>query len=930
MTRVRTRRNSRLPRTRPGRGAAVSESYRRHWSWDQVTWASHCGNCIANCTYRLYTRDGRVLWEEQSGGVPGNEGVPDMNPLGCQKGAGWSRQIEGGDRILYPMRRVGERGSGQWERIGWDDALDAVADAVIDAVESEGTHSVLVDEGAEGGMLTGMARSRFSSAIDAVTFDGNSTVSDVHLGHWLTFGGLLGGSAADDAFRSDVILIWNANPAYTRIPYFHYLPEARYRGATVVLVAPDYSPSAMHTDWHVPVVPGSDAALALAMCQVVVEEDLADWGFVRSQTDLPFLVKAAEGRFLRQSDLEASGRDDRFYVWKDAAPAPADPAHLDDPDAPADVALDGRWEVTTHDGATVEVTTVFGLLRERLAGYTPEAAAEMCGVHPDAIRRLARLVAAGRTKLYNGLGSCKHYHGDLLERAMDLVLALTGNWGRPGSGWDTYIIALTDGEVLGILKNRAGVESGEAAISAVDGVLDALKEADPTLSEGGAILAMMRHGAAAATTTPPAFFLYYHLGFDKIWDHPGWGDNPRPVDEYVAEARSRGWWGGLVKPAPDVKPRVVIQAGTNTLRRTRGGQRQWLEHVWPHLDMVVLVDWRMNSVGLHADVVLPVACEAEQVNFHGANSHSWERMFSDKAVEPRGESRTDWQVFRGLAAAVSRRAAQRGLDGFTDGRGGARSYGAVVDVFTMHGAIEADEAALDEVLRDGALSGNLPPGTSLAALRETGWVRPERLPRAMAGVCGSEIAPGEVFMGYRDHVERGVPFPTLTGRAQFLVDHPWFLEADEHLPRHKSPPPAGGDYPLQVTGGHPRWSIHATNTTTRELLGTTRGRPCLEVNPADAAARGVAEGDTVRVYNDCGEFRVMAKLSPGVRPGQVVLYASWEPYLFEEWKDATLVEPGMVKWLHFAGGYGHLGYSALQWQPVQADRLHRVEVERAP
>lgn len=157
---------------------------------------------IANCTYRLYLRDGKVVHEEQSGNLPAIDGIPDMNPLGCQKGAAWMTQLDGGDRICYPMRRKGERGSGSWERISWDDALDAIADTVIDAIYEQGTQSVLVDCEAEGGQLNAMGRSRFMSAIDAAGPDGNAAVSDVHAGHWTTFGNLLGGSTADDLFRS--------------------------------------------------------------------------------------------------------------------------------------------------------------------------------------------------------------------------------------------------------------------------------------------------------------------------------------------------------------------------------------------------------------------------------------------------------------------------------------------------------------------------------------------------------------------------------------------------------------------------------------------------------------------------------------------------------------------------------------------------------
>jgi anaerobic selenocysteine-containing dehydrogenase len=539
------------------------------------------------------------------------------------------------------------------------------------------------------------------------------------------------------------------------------------------------------------------------------------------------------------------------------------------------------------------------------------------------------MVAGGRTKLQNGLGSCKHHHGDLMERSMDLLLALTGNWGSAGRGLDTYIIALMEGEILGILKGSAGIDAAESTIQALDMFLDAMNASDPGMTDGKAVTEMMHSGAATMSATPPAFFFWYHCGYDKIWERDGWADAPRPFGEIVKEAQSKGWWSGLVRPRPQITPKVLLQAGTNVLRRTRGGQRELLANLWPKLDMIAVLDWKMSTVGLYADLVLPVACEHERVDFHAANSHAWERMFADKAVEPRGESRSDWRIFQGLGQAVARRAAARGLSTFDDGHGGTRSYAEVPGVMSMNGALDSEEDALDELLRDCVLSGNLPPGTSVASLREKGWVRPDQLPRIVEGVTGGELRPDEPFVAMSRHVQQGVPYATLTGRAQFYIDHPWFLEAGEQLPCHKEPPPAGGDHPLQITGGHPRWSIHASNSSSQMMLDTTRGGPTVHVNDLDAAARNIADGQMIRVFNDVGSLRAPARVTPAVRPGQVILYAAWEQYLFPEWKDVTWVEPGMVKWLNFAAGYGHLVYSDLQWQPQQSDRLYRVEVEPA-
>jgi anaerobic selenocysteine-containing dehydrogenase len=112
--------------------------------------------------------------------------------------------------------------------------------------------------------------------------------------------------SSDDWFHSELLLIWANNPAYSAIPWYHYIAEARYNGSQVVTIAPDYSPSAIHGDLFVPVRIGSDAALALAMCQVIIKEGLAQEDFVREQTDLSLLVRTDTRRSSRASDGDAA------------------------------------------------------------------------------------------------------------------------------------------------------------------------------------------------------------------------------------------------------------------------------------------------------------------------------------------------------------------------------------------------------------------------------------------------------------------------------------------------------------------------------------------------------------------------------------------------------------------------------------------------
>ncbi|MCZ7526799.1 MAG: molybdopterin-dependent oxidoreductase [Acidimicrobiia bacterium] len=277
----------------------------------------------------MYRRDGEVAFEEVGGVLPPvEEGVPDLNPLGCQKGSGWSVQLSGEDRVTHPLRRVGERGGGEWERISWDEALEEIAEAVVEAIDLEGPESILFEETVEGGLLTQSPFLRFAGLLGAVTLDANGLVNDFPTGHHITFGKFSCASTVDDTFHSDVVLLWHSNPAYTSIPYFHYVTEARYRGARVVTIAPDYNASAVFADQYVPIRPGTDAALALGMCQVIIEEGLFDEGFVCSQTDLPLLVLTGTGRFLRGARREGGGPGGPvLLLGSRGGPSPGEPGH---------------------------------------------------------------------------------------------------------------------------------------------------------------------------------------------------------------------------------------------------------------------------------------------------------------------------------------------------------------------------------------------------------------------------------------------------------------------------------------------------------------------------------------------------------------------------------------------------------------------------
>ena len=86
---------------------AGEEPYRGRWTWDSVAWGTHCIDCYpGNCPFRVYVRDGKIVREEQGAAFDiVEDGVPDFNPMGCQKGAAWSQQLYQGDRLMHPLKR---------------------------------------------------------------------------------------------------------------------------------------------------------------------------------------------------------------------------------------------------------------------------------------------------------------------------------------------------------------------------------------------------------------------------------------------------------------------------------------------------------------------------------------------------------------------------------------------------------------------------------------------------------------------------------------------------------------------------------------------------------------------------------------------------------------------------------------------------------
>ena len=192
-----------------------------------------------------------------------------------------------------------------------------------------------------------------------------------------------------------------------------------------------------------------------------------------------------------------------------------------------------------------------------------------------------------------------------------------------------------------------------------------------------------------------------------------------------------------------------------------------------------------------------------------------------------------------LAQHLAAEARRRGVSSVRSFRGEERDIGRLDERFSDDGRFgpEAEEDALAFILSVSPAT----RGLTLEDLRREGGA--VRLPSlgargASAGIF-SDYSLEEPVVPLRDFVEKKQPYPTLTGRQQFYVDHPWFLELGEELPVHKDPPAAGGSHPFTLTGAHTRWSIHAMWRDHTLMLRLQRGEPVVYLNGGDAREKAI-------------------------------------------------------------------------------------------
>ena len=202
----------------------------------------------------------------------------------CVKVNHYERRTYHAGRLLHPMKRVGAKGGGQFERISWDEALDTVATR-LSAIARENPEQILpYSYAGTMGLLNGSSMDRrFFHVLGASLLDRTICATAGMFGMRYTVGASVG-TNPEMVDRAKFILIWGSNLITSNIHLWRYIVKAQANGARVVTIDPLRTRTAEQSDEHIPIMPGTDAALALAMMHVIVRDGLHDPDYIERHT----------------------------------------------------------------------------------------------------------------------------------------------------------------------------------------------------------------------------------------------------------------------------------------------------------------------------------------------------------------------------------------------------------------------------------------------------------------------------------------------------------------------------------------------------------------------------------------------------------------------------------------------------------------------
>ncbi|MBG6015728.1 DMSO/selenate family reductase complex A subunit [Proteus mirabilis] len=341
-------------------------------------------DCGGKCDIRAHVKDGIVTRITTRPDADLDEQMPIMRA--CVRGRGYRKFTYHADRLKYPMKRVGKRGEGKFERISWDEATSLIAENVTRLTKQHGAASrfLTVNTAVTGGIFSGdtMMKKLFNLTGGYLPYYHSVSLGNTAKVTPYTYGVSKTGSSLDTLADTPLVILWGHNPNETIFGHTnHYFQKMKNNGTKFIVVDPRYSDTAQSlADQWIPLLPTTDNALMDAMMYVIVTENLHDKAFI-----------------------------DKYVVGFDEDHMPEG--------VPANESL-MAYLLGKKDGIA----------------KTPEWATKITRVPANTIRQLAREYAMTKpAALIQGWGPQRHICGERTARGSTLLAAITGNVGKKGA-----------------------------------------------------------------------------------------------------------------------------------------------------------------------------------------------------------------------------------------------------------------------------------------------------------------------------------------------------------------------------------------------------------------------------------------------------------------------------------------------------------------
>jgi anaerobic selenocysteine-containing dehydrogenase len=554
----------------------------------------YCALCTSRCGSTAVIENGRFVALEPDPSHPTGKAL-------CAKGRAAPELVYHPDRLLYPLKRTRPKGDPDpgWQRISWDEALDLTAASLHRIAGEHEPESVVFSSASPSTSASDDALVWIQRLMNA--FGSPNLCYSTELCGWgrhyatqYTYGASVPGAYLPDLENAGCILFWGYNPNLARLSHATATVEALKRGARLIVVDPRRTGPAKKADIWLRVRPGTDAALALGIAQVMIERGWYDREFMRAWTNGPLLVRADNGRLLTESDLFVGGNPDRYAAWDEGMSRPIiyDPATGTYTGEDPDLALFGKYPIETLRGKVI-CQPAFELMTGLSQQYPPERVEAICGIERGLIEGAARMLWKARPVAYYAWSGVEmQTNATQIARAIAQLYALTGSFDSRG------------GNVQFSSVPTAGVTGS-----------DLLPPGQRSLALG-------------LQDRPLGPARWQNVTSDELY-------------RGILEQRPYGVHG-------------LVGFGANLLLAHANARlgRQALAA----LDFYVHADLFMNPTAEMADIVLPVASaferEALKVGFEISQEAQSLVQLRQRVVAPRGEARSDTEIVFDLATRL--------------------------------------------------------------------------------------------------------------------------------------------------------------------------------------------------------------------------------------------------------------------------------------